>query len=384
MRANCREVRCVVVKIVHVYKDFWPPIVGGIERTVNWMVSGLRGVFEFTVLVNSRTRQTRERMWEGIRIIEVGEWGRVLSAPIAPTFPLWLRRLKADVWHFHIPNPTGDVSWLLSRPEGRVVATYHSDVIRQRWAMAAYGPFLHAFLSRCAVIMPTSPRQQAQSPVLQRHSERCVPVPLGMPLAPFARTAATGGRVREIKRALKGFPLLVFVGKLRYYKGVQFLISAMRQLPQVRLAIIGAGPEGRKLRALSAELGLGDRIQFLGELPDEEVVAWMQAAELFVLPSHLPSEAFGLVQVEAMACGTPVISCELQGGVPFVNQDGVTGRIVAPADDTALALAVGELLENPSRRFAMGEAAYRRAHSEFSQEVMCGRVAEVYRRLNKS
>ena len=91
-----------------------------------------------------------------------------------------------------------------------------------------------------------------------------------------------------------------------------------------------------------------------------------------------------MVQVEAMACGTPVVSCDLPGGVPFVNQDGVTGRIVPPADDAALAGAVGELLDNPSRRFSMGEAAYRRAHSEFSQEVMCGRVAEIYRRLNKS
>ena len=108
-------------RVVHVYKDFWPPVVGGIERAINWMIGGLRERFDFTVLVNSRTRQTREREWEGVRVIEVGEWGRVQSAPVSPAFPLWLRKLQADIWHFHIPNPTGDLSWWLARPRGKVV-----------------------------------------------------------------------------------------------------------------------------------------------------------------------------------------------------------------------------------------------------------------------
>jgi rhamnosyl/mannosyltransferase len=365
--------------VVHVYKDFWPPILGGIERCINWMIGGLREEFDFTVLVNSRTRQTREREHEGVRIIEVGEWGRFQSAPMAPSFPLWLRRLRPDVWHFHIPNPTGDFSWLLSRPPGPVVATYHSDVVRQKWAMAVYGPFLRAFLRRCHTIMPTSPRLVDSSPVLQSVRSLCRPVPLGMPLAPFARTIESAAKAREIKRRYKGFPLLIFVGKLRYYKGLQFLVSAMRGLDQVHLLVIGEGPEGPKLERLTAELGLQDRIHFLGELPDEEVVPHLQASDIFVMPSHLSSEAFGLSQVEAMACGLPVVCCDLPTGVPYVTADGVTGRVVPPANDEALAEAIADLLSDTSKRLRMGEAALRRAHELFSQEAMCHQLASVYR-----
>ncbi|MBI5153711.1 glycosyltransferase [Candidatus Poribacteria bacterium] len=369
-----------MARIVHVYKDFWPPIVGGIERSINWMALATRELYgdEITVLVNSRSRATREREFEGLRVIEVGEWGRAFSAPLSPAFPMWLRRLKADIWHFHIPNPTGDVSYLLARPRGAVVATYHSDIVRQKWAMAAYGPFLDAFLRRCSAIMPTSPHLIESSPVLSRFREKCVPVPLGMPLARFERTAAAGLRAREVKSRFKGFPLVAFVGKLRYYKGLHFLVSAMRALPHVHALIMGEGPEGRKLQTLARELGVADRTHFLGELSDEEVVAHLHAADVFVLPSHLPAEAYGLVQIEAMAAGLPVVSTNLPTGVPYINRDGETGLIVPPGNDEALATAIGELLSGTNRRLAMAEAAYRRAHAEFSDRRMAERLHEVY------
>ncbi len=364
--------------VVHVYKDYWPPVLGGIERSMNWMVEGLADRFDFTVLVNSRSGRTRERQEGAAHVIEVGEWGRALSAPLSPRFPLAMRRLRPDIWHFHMPNPTGDVSWLMARPPGPVVATYHSDIVRQRWAMRLYGPFLRAFLRRCHTIMPTSPRLVENSEILRPFAGKCRPVPLGMPLAPYARTAESGLAARAVKRRYKGFPLLVFVGILRYYKGLQFLVSAMRGVENARLAIIGEGPEGEKLRRLAEELGVADRIDFAGRLPDQEVVAYLQAADVFVLPSHLPGEAFGLSQIEAMACGVPVVCTDLPTGVPFVNQHGVTGLVVPPADDTALAGAISELLADPNRRFRMGEAALRRAHEMFSQEAMCGSLAGVY------
>lgn len=365
--------------VVHVYKDYWPPILGGIERTVHWLANGSRARgWDVTVLVNSRDATTRHREHQGVRIIEVGAWARAWSAPLSPAFPFWLRRLKADVWHFHVPNPTGDVSYLLARPRGRVVATYHSDIVRQRWALHVYGPVLRAFLRRCDTIMPTSPRLIDSSPFLGPMRDRCVPVPLGMPLGRFARTMESGQRARAIKATYKGYPLVVFVGKLRYYKGLQFLVSAMRGLPNVRALLIGEGPEGEKLQRLAAELNVADRIHFLGELPDDEVVAHLHAADVFAMPSHLPSEAFGLAQVEAMAAGLPVVCCDLPTGVPFVNQHGITGLVVPPADDEALAAAIGELLSDNARRLAMGEAALRRAHDEFSVERMIERVHTVY------
>lgn len=367
--------------VVHVYKDYWPPVLGGIERCIHWMVEGLAGRFDFTVLVNSRTREWRERREGAARVIEVGEWGRALSAPLSPGFPRAMRRLRPDVWHFHIPNPTGDVSYLLARPPGRVVATYHSDVVRQRWAMRLYGPLLRRFLRRCDCVMPTSPRLAENSVFLRGLGpEKCRPVPLGMPLGRFDRTTESGLAARAVKRRYKGFPLLIFVGKLRYYKGLQFLVSAMRALEGVQLLIIGEGPEGDKLRRLAAETGVAERTHFLGELPDEDVVAHLQASDIFVLPSHLPGEAFGLSQVEAMACGVPVVCTDLPTGVPFVNKHGETGLVVPPGDDEALAGAISDLLSDANRRFRMGEAALRRARELFSQEAMCGALADVYTR----
>lgn len=370
-------------RIVHVYKDFWPPVMGGIERSINWMAEGVRarGEYDITVLVNARGRSTRERDHNGIRVVEVGELGRALSAPLSPGFPRWMRRLKADIWHFHIPNPTGDVSWLLARPKGRIVATYHSDVIRQRWAMAAYGPFLRAFLRRCDLILPTSPRLVDCSPVLSAFREKCRPLPLGMPLEPYERTGEAGLRAREVKKRYRGFPLLVFVGRLRYYKGLQFLISAMRGLEPAHAILVGDGDERPRLEALAQELGVADRVHFPGTLDDTEMIAHLHAADVFVLPSHLPSEAFGLAQIEAMAAGVPVVCTDLPTGVPYVNVHGETGLVVPPADDTALAGAIAELLNDTSRRMRMGEAAHRRAHAEFSAERMAERLDGVYREL---
>lgn len=371
--------------VVHVYKDTWPPVVGGIERCISWMAEGLvrdHG-YEVTVLVNARSRTTREREHDGARIIEVGEWGRAFSAPLSPAFPLAMRRLKADIWHFHLPNPTGDVSWLMARPKGAVVATYHSDIVRQRWALAAYQPFLNAFLRRCDVIMPTSPRLIESSPTLQHFRDRCVPVPLGMPLAKYERTAEAAARAREVKRAHKGFPLLVFVGVLRYYKGLQFLISALRGLPHVHAVLIGDGPEREGLGNLARELGVDDRVSFTGFLDDEQMIAHLHAADVYVLPSHLSAEAYGLSQIEAMAAGLPVVCCDLPTGVPFVNVHGETGLVVPPASDTALAEAIAELLSNQSRRLRMAEAAWRRAHEEFSVDRMISRLVDVYAGLKK-
>ncbi len=370
--------------VVHVYKDYWPPIVGGIERSINWMAHGVQELdpsWKVTVLVNSRDRQTRKRRDGNIRIIEVGEWGRAFSAPLSPSFPLYLKKLKADIWHFHIPNPTGDVSYLLSRPKGKVVCTYHSDVVRQKWAMALYGPLLKTFLKRCDAIFPTSPHLVKHSEYLRPLKKKCFSVPLGMPLEKFELTAERGLEARKLRQKYKGFPLICFVGKLRYYKGLQYLVSAMRGLPFVHCLIVGDGPEKEALQRLTDEFELSDRIHFLGELSDDEMIACLHASELFVLPSNLPSEAYGLVQIEAMASGLPVVSCDVGTGVTFINKHEESGLIVPPGDDIQLQNAINTLLSKPEMKNQMAETAYRRAHSTFSQEAMAKRLLKGYRKV---
>ena len=169
--------------VLHVYKDYYPPVLGGIEKSINWMCRETRGDFNVRVLAASRSRRFVDEDIEGIRVVRVGCMGRFLSAPLAPGFLTWLRRLDSDILHFHMPNPTGELACLAYRKRrGRVVVTYHSDVVRQRLTGMLYGPLQQKFLRGARVIMPTSKRSLDSSKALEPHRERCRVVPLGVPV----------------------------------------------------------------------------------------------------------------------------------------------------------------------------------------------------------
>jgi rhamnosyl/mannosyltransferase len=173
-------------------------------------------------------------------------------------------------------------------------------------------------------------------------------------------------------------PLLLFVGRLRYYKGLHVLQEAMPSIP-ARLLIGGSGPEQAQLAAQAAELGIADRVHFLGDISDEHLPALYQAADIFVLPAHLRAEALGLTQIEALASGIPCVSTELGTGTSFVNLHGETGLVVPPGDAAALARAVNTLLADPELRRRMGAAGRRRVAELFSRQRMVAGNEAVYR-----
>lgn len=371
-------------RVLHVYKDYYPPVIGGVEMTINLLAEGCREQFETTVLVNSGSRHSHEEIINGVRVIRIAEWGRAASAPISPAFITALAReaKRADILHFHHPNPTGDLACFLSRPSVPAVMTYHSDVVRQQWAMAAYGPLQDWMMSRCQVIMPTSPNYMESSPWLQKHQQRCTVTPLGIHLPELNDTSAAQKRAIEIQNQYGGKPLVLFVGRLRYYKGLQFLIRAMPQI-DANLLIVGSGPMESELRQLAQQSGIADRVHFLGDIIDNEKLAFYYAADVFCMPSHLRSEAFGLSQVEAMATGLPVVSCRISSGVPYVNADGISGLTVEPENPAALSEAINSLLNNDELRKRLGHGAGKRAHQKFSAERMCEQVKQVYNSVLK-
>lgn len=368
-------------RILHVYKDYYPPVVGGIERTIRLMALGTRHEFDVRVLVNSGTRRTWTETVEGIPVTRVAEWRRVASAPVSPAFIGELRRhaRNADLLHFHHPNPTGDIACLLNRPQAPAVMTYHSDVVRQQAAMAVYGPIQERMMRACRVIMPTSPNYMESSTWLQRHRDKCRVVPLGIEVDRFQETPEIRQAANALREQYPG-PLIAFVGRLRYYKGLHFLIRAMGGVDATLLAV-GGGSDLEQLRAEAAALGVAKRCRFLGDLPEPEMTAVLHAADLFCLPSHLRSEALGLSQIEAMASGLPVVSCRIPSGVPFVNQDGLTGLTVEPESPEALARALNKLLGDEPLRRRMGEAARLRASTVFSAARMCDNLMQVYRQV---
>lgn len=367
-------------RIVHIYKDIWPPVEGGIERIIHLMARGALTEFDVRVVVAATGRLGTRRIIptpEGdLHITEVPCFGRALSAPLAPGFVGALRRSGANLFHFHVPHPTGEVAYLASRLRTPSVTTYHSDVVRQRAAMRLYGPVFLRFLRRQRVIMPTSNRYLATSPHLQVHRDRCRVVPLGYPLEDYEPDDAVRRHAAQLRGEHGEF--ILFLGCLRAYKGLAYLLQALTHLPRARAVIAGDGATRAELEQQAEQLGLAGRVLFTGRVSHPEALALLHGASVFCLPAHQRSEAFGLCQVEAMACGLPVVSTDLPTGVPEVNGHGESGLIVPPADPVALAEALNRLLENPGLRAELGEGGRQRAREHFHWHRMCDQVNRVY------
>ena len=366
------------MRILHIYKDYYP-VLGGIENHVRALAEAqARQGHEVTVLVTSRGGATERGALNGVTVIKAGRLATVASTPLSVALPLELSRLQVDVAHVHTPYPIGELSnWLCGRARHTVI-TYHSDVVRQRRWLRLYAPLLRRVLAAADRILVTSPQYLASSPFLRSVADKCRVVPLGVAVERFL--SADPSRVAALRHDL-GQPLILFVGRLRYYKGLQYLLQALTSLRGVHLAVVGTGPMERDWKALAGELGLGGRVHFCGEVPDGDLPAYYHAADLFVLPACERSEAFGLVQVEAMAAGLPVICTEIGTGTSFVNVHRETGLVVPPCDPHALAEACGALLADEGWRRALGEKGRQRALAEFALDTMVARVEAVYREL---
>ena len=360
------------MKIVHVYKDFYPPVAGGMERHIALMCRYQQRWAEVEALVCSRSRVTRVVDRDGTRVTEVGEWGRFQSAPVSPAFPWHMRHADADVMVVHVPNPTAELGWLMARPRGRLVVRYHSDVVRQAGAMRVYRPLQLAFLRRAAAIIPTSEQYMQTSATLCAVAQLCKVIPLGIIPEEFADPDPQ--RVARLKRDY-GESFVLFAGRHRYYKGLPYLVRAAATI-QARVVFAGDGPERPGAMALARDLGIN--AIFPGELSHEDLVAHLHACTVFAFPSVERSEAFGMSILEAHVCGKPVVATRLGTGVEYANLDGYTGLNVPPRDSDALAEAVNSLLSDPRRCTELGDNARRRVCKEFRAETVARAEFELY------
>ncbi|MBW1679494.1 MAG: glycosyltransferase [Deltaproteobacteria bacterium] len=355
---------------------FYHPVVGGMEDHLYHLCNELKGRCEIQVVVaNTRTKTEVSRV-NSIKIIRVANLVEVFSNSICPTMPFWLRKFHSDIIHIHLPNPTGHFSYLLSRPRGKLIVMWHSDIIRQKFFLKIYKPFLLSLLKRAEKIIASSPNYIEHSPFLSKFKDKCIVIPLGIDLKRFAFTEEVKGKVSQLRKRF-GERIILFVGRLNYYKGTEYLIKAMEDV-EANLLIIGTGGLERGLKELAQNSPKKDRICFLGEVSQEDKVSYYHACDVFVLPSVERSEAFGIVQLEAMACGKPVVSTDLNTGVPWVNQHGVTGVVVPPRDQKALAEAINTLLANPELRKRYGKKGGERVEENFSKEMVAARVINLY------
>lgn len=367
------------LRVLHVGK-FYPPYMGGIETHLQNLCNELAGLVDIKVLVSNDGPQTVEDVVDGVSVTRVGTKATLSAAPISPGLVSRIRREAADIVHLHHPNPIAFLAYLLSGHQGKMVVTYHSDIVRQKKLGAAFQPLLDRTLRWADAIIATSPNYLATSPVLQAHRERCHVLPYGIPVEQFERRDEAAVAVL---RERYGSRIVISVGRLIYYKGFDFLIRAMKDV-EGTLLIIGDGALRPELEALARELGIADRVHVLGEIHNRDIVPYYQASDVFALASIARSEAFGIVQLEAMACGLPVVNTSLDSGVPFVSLDGQTGLTVPPGDAPELARALTSLLDDDDRRNAFGASARRRVADEFTAPVMGRRMLELYRSLVNS
>lgn len=364
------------MKILHVYKDFDPPVQGGMERHMALMCRYQRQWADVRALTCSRRLRTGETTRDATQIREVAEWGRFQSAPLSPSFPFHMKQIEADVIVVHVPNPTAEIGYLLSRPKAKLVVRYQSDIVRQAGAMRLYGPVQQRFLSKAAMILVASQQYLDTSPSLQAFRERCRVVPLGIVPEDFESPDADATRAVQ-ERYGKDFVL--FSGRHRYYKGLEYLVRAAEDIP-VPVVIAGEGPERARMQALANELGV-NKVYFPGALSHTDLVAHLHACSVFVFPSVERSEAFGISMLEAQACRKPVVATQLGTGVEFVNEHEKTGFNVPPRDPRALAARVNELLTNEEMRGRMGEYARQRVRAQFDAERIAAREFELYQEV---
>jgi len=360
-------------KVLQVGK-FYPPHMGGIETHLEALCGELRTRFDVEVVAAKHRPDQASGERLGIKVTRLDTPFSITSAPVNPGLPAVIRRTAPDLLHIHLPHPGGVLGLLASGYRGPLVVTYHSDVVRQRIMGGIFRPFLDRVMGRASAIIATSRGYMDSSPVLQAHAARCRIVPYGIAVERF--DASGDPRVNDIRRTC-GPRLVLAVGRLVYYKGFDVLLDAMRSV-DARLLLIGDGPLRPSLEAQARASGVHHKITFLGELQNDEAAPYFAAADMFVLPSVARSEAFGIVQLEAMANGTPVINTSLASGVPGVSLHDVSGLTVPPHDAPALAVAMNRLFDEPSLRARFSAAARQRVRDEFRVELMGERVAAIY------
>jgi rhamnosyl/mannosyltransferase len=360
------------MRVLHLGK-FYPPYKGGVETYLEGLCQCLAPTVQLQVVVAGESGR-RTELTGGVQVVRLRTWKVVASTPLCEGMIEAIHSWPCDIIHLHWPNPFAVLAYLVSGCPAKLVVTYHSDVIRQRFLAAMFGPILRHVLRRADAIIVTSPNFVEHSSTLRRFRHRCRVVPLGM--RPDSLNV-NENEVAEI-RARFGTPVVLAAGRLVYYKGLHYLIDAMKSV-DAHLVIVGTGPLREQLQAQIGREGLAHRVSLVGEV--ERIGPYYHAADVFVLASIARSEAFGIVQLEAMACGKPVVNTRLNSGVPFVSLHGATGLTVDPANPAELASALRILLQNHRFQSRLGAAARQRVAQEFTLNLMAQRTLALYREL---
>lgn len=377
------------MKVLHVYRTYFPDPPGGVQQAIRHITASCRKYhgIEAQVFTLSPNPIPASIDYKGMKVHRSRSWWAPASCDIGGLDAVRSFRTLAnwaDILHFHFPWPFQDIlNRTLDAPRPTVI-TYHSDIVRQKWLGAAYAPLMHSTLRNADRIVATSGSYAQSSNVLSGLAKTgCLRViPLGIDEVTFfsdAEREAHGSGNMDCVTELSNTraPFILFIGAPRYYKGLEFLLQACQQF-RGQVVIVGSGPELTRLLAIKQRLQLV-HVQFLGYVSERQKIELLRACTALVLPSHMRSEAFGMVLAEASMMSKPVISCHIDTGTSFVNKDGETGLVIPPASPTALADAMQRLTTDTILASKLGRGARKRYEQYFSGKVLGNAYADLYR-----
>lgn len=353
------------MRILHLAKYYWPRS-GGMERVVQDLAEGAAAAGHEVSVVAVESRIGGRVGGQRSTITRVFSFGALGSEEIAPGY-LTAARRRADVIHLHHPHPLADVASLLRSRRTPLVVTQHQDGRTPGYKLLA-----RSVLRRASAVVVPSRAHLALSQELEGFENKLEVIPFGIDETRWADIP---------RRPLDAPAKAIFIGRLVKFKGVDVLLRALERVPDLRLDIVGGGPEAPRLKTLAQALALADRVRFFGEYPDDDLPRRMAEADFLVLPSVTIDEMFGLVVLEAMAASRPVITTAVPTGVREVNLPGETGLEVPVHDVRSLAEALDSLSRDPFRREKMGEAGRARVEKYFTRQLMTERHLALYERV---
>lgn len=365
---------------------FWNEQHGGIERHVSLLAHSLatQGV-DVVNLVAASGSQGSDESRSGYRLIQTPSLGMAFGVAMSPALLLRALTLHTesafDIIHLHFPDPLSHLtSMFLPRNVPRVI-TWHSDIIRQKRLLALYKPFLGRVAHQADALVAATQAHFDSSTQIPSDipSSRRVVIPYGLDYASLKLDTRTTALRDSLRGRAQGRGMVFALGRHVYYKGFDVLLAAL-QHTEAFLILGGDGPLRLQLERQAIAMGVRDRVLFSGRIPEKDLGAYFHACDVFCLPSVEPSEAFGLVQLEAMSCGKPVVCTQLNNGVNVVNVHGQTGFSVPPRDPMALGQCLAHLLKDDLLRRQLGQKA--QSHSEkYSVPTMTASHISLYQHL---
>lgn len=366
------------MKILHSYKVYRPEVDGGIPFVMAELGRMSEIGIDNSILVARRQGLARNYQHEGVDVEAVTSLGTLFSMPLAPTFPIRLlqRARSADVVVHHAPFPLSDLAAAQLPSQTGLVVYWHADIVGFSLLGKLVTPAINAALRRADKIIVSHEATAEHSPFLTQFRDKWAVVPYCTEIDYWA-TCSTEESVR-VQQLRKNYPrLIVGTGRLVPYKGYRNLITAIKDI-DAQLILVGEGELKSELEELAHELGVADRVKLVGRVSRSEIKSYLHAARLFAFPSVTSAEAFGIVQLEAMAAGLPIVNTSLPTAVPHIARDDREAITVPVNDVLALKAAIEKILDDPALASRLGDAGRKRVREEYSRERFQSRMKTIY------